>query len=307
MTRTHIGVDLSKDWLDVFDPRSGHARVANIEAPIRAWLGTLGPEDVIVFEATSLCDGLILRLASACGQPFHRLNPLHGWHFGQSLNLPKTDRVDAQMLARIGTERALEPSPAFAPERAELAELVGRRDQLKRMQTQERNRLGKTFSATVRADIRAALAALDRRVRKVEAAIGDFVSRHPDIDHGLRLLQSIPSIGRITGLTLLAAMPELGRTDRRAIASLGGLAPRARESGKWRGRRFLGNGRRQVRRALYMAALSAIRHGQLCPGLVARMREAGKPGKVVAIAVARKLLTIANAVLRDQTPYATNA
>lgn len=307
MTRTHIGVDLSKDRLDVYDPRTGHARVANTGTDIRTWLSTLGPQDIVVFEATSFCGDLLLRLASACGQPFHRLNPLHGWHFAQSLNLPKTDRIDARMLARIGAERALQPSPAFAPERAELAELVGRRDQLKRMQTQEKNRLGKTFSATVKADIRASLAALDRRVRRVESAIRDFVSAHPDIARGLRLLQSIPGIGPVTALTLLATMPELGQADRRAIASLGGLAPRARESGKWQGRRFLGNGRRQVRRALYMAALSVIRHGQPCPGLVARMRDAGKPGKVVAIAVARKLLTIANAVIRDQTPYAATA
>lgn len=304
MTQTYIGVDLSKDWLDVFDPRTGHGRVTNAEASIRTWLATLGAEDVIVFEATSFCDGPILRLASATGQPFHRLNPSHSWHFAQSLNLPKTDRVDARMLARIGTERALPPSPAIAPERAELAELVGRRDQLKRMQTQEKNRLRKTFSSVVKVDIRASLAALERRIRKAESAIQDFVAAHPDIARKLRLLESIPSIGRVTAVTLLAAMPELGNADRRAIASLGGLAPRARESGKWQGRRFLGNGRRQVRQALYMAALSAIRHGRLCPGLIDRMRDAGKPGKVVAIAVARKLLTIANAVLRDQTPYA---
>lgn len=209
------------------------------------------------------------------------------------------------MLARLGAERRLAPSPTVTPERvelAELAELVSRRDQLKRMQTQEKNRLAKAVSAVVKADIRAALAMLARRIARIEAATEAFVAAHPQIARADRLLRSVPSIGPVTSLTLLATMPELGQADRRAIASLGGLAPRARDSGRWQGRRSIGQGRRHVRRALYMASLSAIRHEALCPDLVARMRAAGKPGKVIAIAVARKLLTIANAVLRDETP-----
>jgi len=98
-------------------------------------------------------------------------------------------------------------------------------------------------------------------------------------------------------------MPEPGHCDRREAASLGGLAPRARESGKWLGRRHTGDGRRHVRRALYMAALSAMRHANFCAGFVRGLRDKGKPGKVIAIALARKMLTIANAVLRDQTPF----
>lgn len=307
MTQNYIGVDLSKDWLDVFDLRGSHRRVANAAPSIRAFLKGLAPDDLIVFEATSLCDGRLLRLASASKVPFHRLNPLHGWHFAQSLNLPKTDRIDARMLARLGAERRLHPSVPFDPARAELAELIGRRDQLKRMETQEKNRLLKTFSSAVKADIRASLAALARRIAKIEAATEAFVAAHPAIADRLRLLESIPSIGPVTALTLLAAMPELGQADRRAIASLGGLAPRARESGRWQGRRFIGAGRRLVRTALYMASLSAIQKGRICPGLVDRMRAEKRPGKVIAIAVARKLLTIANAVMRDQTPYRSEA
>lgn len=207
----------------------------------------------------------------------------------------------------MGAERSLVPDPPFDTVRAEMTELVGRRDQLKRMETQEKNRLAKANSLVVKADIRASLASLARRIEKAEAVIETFLAAHPVLAAPLRLLQSIPGVGRITALTLMAAMPELGRTGRREIASLGGLAPRARESGKWRGLRHVGGGRRQVRRALYMAALSAIRLGTVCPELVARMRAAGKPGKVIAIAVARKLITIANAILRDQTPFCTAA
>ena len=303
MTHNYIGVDLSKEWLDIYNPESGFARIRNTEAELRGFLRGLGARDFLIFEATSLCDGPILRCASAAQVPFHRLNPLHGWHFSRSLNLPKTDRVDAWMLARMGAERRLERSAPLDPERAELAELNTRRDQLKRMETQEKNRLGKTVSSAVKADIRATLRMLARRIARIEAGITGFLRARPECARAVALLESIPGVGRVTSVTLLSAMPELGQCDRRAIASLGGLAPKARESGKWRGHRAIGQGRRHVRRALYMAALSALRHRSFCTPWVRALREKGKPGKVIAIAVARKILTIANAVLRDQTPF----
>ena len=303
MTYTYIGVDLSKDWLDVVHPIKGHSRVANTDRSIRAWLGQLEPQAFVVFEATSLCDQRLMRHASALGQAYFRLNPLHAWHFGQSLNLPKTDRVDAAMLARLGMERALTPAPAYAAHRAELAELNARRDQLKRMQTQEKNRLSKTVFPGVRSDIREVLRVLGRHVDKIEAQINEFIAQHPDLRTKLALLESIPGIGRVASVTLLSTMPELGQADRRAVASLGGVAPKARESGKWRGRRTIGAGRRHVRRVLYMAGLSVLSHGTLATSLVRRLRDKGKAGKVIIIALARKILTLANAVLRDQTPF----
>lgn len=303
MTRTYIGVDLSKDWLDIHDPRSGHSRLPNQEAALRRWLSNLPSDSFLVFEATSLCDQLILRLASALGRPFHRLNPLHGWHFGRSLNLPKTDRIDAAMLARLGAERRLTASPGFAASRATLAELSGRRDQIKRMETQEKNRLAKTFDSTVRRDIEDSLDILAERIRRIDAVIERHLAAHHELARDAALLETIPGVGRVTAVTLLAVLPELGRLDRRAIASLGGLAPRARESGKWRGHRFTGQGRRHVRRALYLSALSAMRAGSPLARFVQRLRDKGKAGKTIAIALARKLLTIANAVIRDQKPF----
>ncbi len=303
MTQNYIGVDLSKNWLDIFHPQNGHSRVANTTADIRDWLAGLSPEDLPVFEATSGCDGLLLRQAGALGRPVHRVNPLHAWHFAQSLNLAKTDRVDARMLARLGAERGLAPSPSFVAERAELAALNGRRDQLKRMETQEKNRLTKAILQAIKDDIVGNLQTLAQRIKAMEAAIKAFLKAHPASAHAVELLESIPGIGRVTSVTLISTMPELGQCDRRAIASLGGLAPKARESGKWRGHRSIGAGRRHVRRALYMAALTTMRQDSFCADMVNKMRTAGKPGKVIAIALARKLLTIANAILRDETPF----
>ena len=303
MTRTYVGVDLSKDWIDVFHPETGERRVANARDALAGFLDGLDPDAVLVFEATSGCDGLLERMATAAGRPYRRLNPLHGWHFGRSLNLPKTDRVDARMLARIGAERTLEPSPGFDAARAELAELIGRRDQLKRLETQEENRLGKTWSASVADSHRAMLEVVRRQVAEAERAIEAFLRNHPELGRKARLLRTIPGVGLVASAVLAAQMPELGAVDRRAAASLAGLAPRARESGKWRGRRFTGDGRRHVRRALYMAALTAMRANSPFAQTVDRLRERGKPGRLVAIAMARKLLVIANAVLRDEQPF----
>lgn len=303
MTRNHIGVDLSKDFLDICDPRRGEARLANEPAAIAAWLAGLGPDDMIVYEATSRCDRplrLALRKARGSGV---RLNPLHAWHFARSLNLPKTDRVDAAMLARLGAER--QPAPDAAPDPAceVLRALASRRDQLKRMAAQEKNRLSDCTLDLVRKDIRAELKGLASRIENIEKAIAEHLTRHPALAAAERLLRSIPCFGPATSVTLLAHLPELGRVDRRAIASLGGLAPRARESGRWKGKRMLGDGRRHIRRALFMASLSALRHPGLFADFIAKMKAANKPGKVILMAVARKLLTIANAVLRDGVPF----
>ena len=127
----------------------------------------------------------------------------------------------------------------------------------------------------------------------------------PQLAEQAGLLRSIPGIGQITAVELLAHLPQLGALDRRSVASLGGLAPKARESGKYRGKRRLGPGRWHIRSALYMAALSGLRHPTHFGGMAQRMRAAGKPGKVIAIAIARKILTIANAILRSGKPFQT--
>jgi transposase len=213
----------------------------------------------------------------------------------------KTDRVDARML--VGQERQPEPAPATDPAREALAELVHRRDQLRRMETQEKNRLARTADSLVARDVRASLKALGGRVARFDAAIARHLAENEELGAQARLLASIPGIGPVTAAGLLAHLPELGRLDRRAVASLGGVAPRARDSGTFRGRRQVGPGRRNVRRLLYMAALSLWRKPDAHGGFTRRLKDAGKAPKVVLLALARKVLTIANAVLRDATPY----
>lgn len=306
MAQNYIGVDLSRDWIDVFDPRRGASRLDSSAASLTRWMHGLGPDDFLVFEATSGCDQTIRRLAQARSVAFRRINPLHGWHFARSLNLPKTDRVDAHMLARLGRERGLSADLPRSQARLDLAEMEGRREQIKRMIVQEKNRLQKATLPAIQADHRAVLAGLERRVAAIGRLIRDHLAAHPELARCARALATIPGIGPVAATVLIAYLPELGHLDRKAVASLGGLAPRARESGKWRSTRRIGDGRRRIRRALYMAALSAMRADSPFADTVRHLRDKGKPGKLIAIAIARRLLTIANAIIRDQTQYRAN-
>ena len=307
MTQNYIGVDLSADHLDICDPLRGARRIANTSPAIRRFLAGLGGADFVVFEATSGCDGPLLAEAERAGIAHTRLNPARAWHFARSLGLAKTDRVDAAMLARFGAERRPEADAVRDAARVELALLTRRRDQLKRMQVQEKNRRADDLPSAVRGDIDAVLRVFARHVARIEKAIAALLRAHPHLDAQARLLRSIPGIGPVAASALLAHLPELGTCDRRAIASLAGLAPKARDSGKFggkfRGKRFVGDGRRQVRKALYMAALYAMRQPELFEAMAQRMRAVHKPGKVIVIAIARKLVTIANAVIRDQRPF----
>lgn len=309
MARNYIGVDLAKDFLEVCDPVRGRSRVANRPKAVAHWVAGLGETDFVVYEATSGCDRPLRVALAEAGRPGARVNPLHAWHYARSRNRAKTDRLDAALLADYGRERQPAPDPALDPAREALRALVGRRDQLRRMEVQEKNRLSGCLAegapALVVRDVRAGLARLARSLAKIEAAIRDEVAGDATLARDARLLRSIPDIGPVTAVTLLAWLAELGHTDRRAAASLAGVAPRARDSGKYRGRRFLGDGRRQVRRALYMAALSELRHPGFLADFVRRMKEAGKPGKVILMAVARRLLVVANAVLRTGEPFRT--
>jgi transposase len=167
----------------------------------------------------------------------------------------------------------------------------------------QKNRLSDCTLDLVGKDIRAELKGLARRIEGMEKAIAEHLARHPALAAAERLLRSIPCLGAVTAVTLLAHLPELGHASRRAVASLGGVAPRARESGCWKGRRSLGDGRRHIRRALFMASLSAFRHPGFLADFIAKMKAARKPGKVILMAVARKLLTIANAILRTGVPF----
>jgi transposase len=305
-----VGVDVSKGRLDVAcrrgdapaeafalpnDP-AGHAELARR-------LGVAGPA-LVVLEATG---GLELPAAAALGAAglgVAVVNPRQVRDFARATGrLAKTDAIDAAALAHFAQAVRPPVRPLPDADTRALEALLGRRRQLLEMLTMERNRLGGCGDARVRADLWAHVAWLERRLARADAELAAAVRASPLWRERDQLLRGLPGVGPVTSLTLLAGLPELGAVGNRAAAALAGLAPFAADSGGRRGRRRVAGGRAAVRSALYMAALSARRHNPVLRAFADRLRAAGKPPKVVLTAVARKLVVIANAVLRSGKPW----
>ncbi|EJL20243.1 transposase, partial [Caulobacter sp. AP07] len=301
-----VGIDVSKHHLDVFDAARGRGeRLTNTAEAIAALVQRLaGPDRLTVFEATGDYDLLLRRALEAAGSPYVRVNPTRARDFARAAGfLAKTDAVDARMLAALGT--ALRPAPATPshPARQRLAQLHKRRDQLVAMRKQERTRRAEASDPDLIDDLDDHLAWLDRTVARFDKDIAAFVAEQPALDQASRLIRSIPGVGPVTAATLLALVPELGLRSPKALAALAGLAPFNHDSGKLRGTRAIRGGRKRVRDALYMAAVAACRSQSRFKTSYKALRDAGKPPKLAFIAIARKLLITANAVIRDQQPF----
>lgn len=297
-----VGIDVSKHHLDIFE--DGRAtRVANSEASVADLVGRWR-DRFVLFEATGSYDRCLRQALEAAGIAFARVNPARARDFARATGrLAKTDAIDARLLAAMAQSLCVARQRDSDPEREALARAHKRRDQLVHMRQQERTRCTECDQAALRADIEAHLQWLDTQIARWEAEIKRLVAQSATLSHRADRLRSIPGIGPVAATTLLALVPELGALSPKKIAALAGLAPFNVDSGQFRGRRKIKGGRKRVRDALYMAAVAAIRHNARLKPLYLRLREAGKPAKLALIAVARKLLIIANAILRDQTVF----
>ncbi len=302
-----VGIDVSKSSLDMCIEPAGEAlHVAYDEAGIKQILGRLkelGPT-LIVMEATG---GLELRIATELASqalPVVVINPRQARDYAKATGqLAKTDQVDAAMLA--GFAQAIRPQVRAhkdADTRA-LDDLVSRRRQLIDMRVQETLRLGTAASKPLEKSLNQHIAWLDKRIAEIDTDLTNTL-RESDVWRAKDdLLRGIPGVGAVTTLTMLAKCPELGRLNRREIAALAGVAPLANDSGKHRGKRFIWGGRADVRAVLYMAAISAIRCNDIIKAFAERLKKAGKAPKVVIVACMRKLLTIMNSMLKNNTPW----
>ncbi len=300
----HIGIDVSKDQLDLFSIARDKAwRIANERDAIRVLLRELPPDALVVFEATSVYDKTLRRVLSRAGRPFARVNPRRAREFARATGLlAKTDRVDARMLAWLGAR--LDPTPTCepSPERQHLAELLQRRNQLVEMRKQEKTRLKQVDPGPLRRDIKSLIEVLSRHIATFERAIKNLIETNTEFDRLVHTLQTAPGVGPVIAATLIAEMPELGNLDRRAVALLAGLAPIADDSGKRKGYRKISGGRPRLRRALYLAALTAKRNPAFQP-FYDRLRDNGKQPKTAIIAVARKLIVTLNAMIRNNETF----
>jgi transposase len=302
-----IGIDVAKAHLDVHVRPDGTTdRVANAPDAIAGLVARLVPRRpaLVVLEATGGLEYPVAAALAAAGVPVAVINPRQARDFAKSVGrLAKTDALDAAVLA-LFAER-IRPDPRPLPDAAarDLDALVQRRRQLVEMRVAEECRLKTTAAAKVRKSLQAHIDWLNKQLDKVEAELAAAVEASPVWRAKDDLLRTIPGIGPTVSRTLVAALPELGTLTGRQIGALVGLAPVARDSGQARGKRFIAGGRAGVRSVLYLAALSACRYNPAVRAFSDRLRQAGKATKVRLVAVARKLLMIANAVVRTARAF----
>ncbi len=304
------GIDVSKDALELACwPRGLEQRFANDEAGVAALCQALQGLNVtlVVLEATGGYEREAACALAAAGVAVAVVNARQARDFAKSMGtLAKTDRIDARLLAQWAEVLWRSPKreallkPLADAEQQRLEALVLRRRQLVGMLVAERQRLSISHRST-RRSIEVLIAAIRRQIDEVEAQLAQHVAQHHAATS--TLLESARGIGPNTATALIAGVPELGKLSRRHISALVGVAPFNRDSGKSRGKRSIHGGRAQVRSALYMATLAAIRFNSVIKRFYQRLVQAGKPKKVAIVACMRKLLTILNAMVKSGQPW----
>ena len=292
-----VGAALPAELAHVSNDAEGHSALSDALAKLQPGL--------VLMEATGGYEAALACALQAAGLRVAVINPRMARDFARAMQrLAKTDRIDAATLAEFAAVLAQRPDcerfvrPLSEPEQQDLAALVTRRRQLVAMQLSERQRQRLRLARPVaRPSIEAMLETIARQLDDVDAEMVSHVEQH----HAAmaKLLQSVAGIGRVAAATLIAELPELGRLNRRQICALVGVAPYANDSGSSRGRRRIIGGRFEVRRALYMATLTATRFNPAIRAFYKRLVAAGKLKKVALIACMRKLITHLNAITRD--------
>lgn len=299
-----LGADVAKDSVVFHDNQTGRCwGAANTPESLDEALEPYAHYDWLVCETTGGYERLLLEVATAAGLSGARADAAQVKAFIVSHGgKAKTDRIDAAWLSRYGLERAdtLTPWQALDPRREGFAELLRHRQDLLTQRTQAKNRRSAPLSQPLHALLDQQIEFLSRQITQIDEAMADLLQAHDQLGGDERILRRIPSIGPVAARTLLALLPELGRIGPKQAASLAGLAPHPRDSGTTNRRRVMTGGRSGLKPVLFMAALSAARaHPQLSV-FYQRLTQAGKPKRLALAAVARKLVVIANAKLRDE-------
>jgi transposase len=307
MDAIYVGIDVSKDRLDVHIRPTGEAFAVTRDGKgleeLVERLRALSPV-LIAVEATGGFETVVAAAIAGAQLPLAVVNPAQVRHFAQAVGKrAKTDPIDAAVIAHFA--QAVNPEPRGVPDEDArlLAELVARRRQIIEMIVAERLRQKRASAIRVRKSLARHIAALEKELPLIDADIDTMVRGSPVWRGKEDLLISFKGVGPIIARLLLADIPELGRLTRRQIASLAGLAPFTRRSGKWKGKSMIAGGRASVRAGLFLAALTASRRNPVMARFHQRLIAAGKPKMVALIAVARKVLTTLNAMLRDKTKW----
>src|SRR5712672_1441993 len=301
-----VGIDVAKAALDVFIGSAGAAfSVANDEVGIRELLRQLKPADFVILEATGGLEMPVASALAAAGIAVAIVNPRQVRDFARG-RLAKTDRLDAEVLARFGQAVRPEARPLANEQAQALEALVTRRRQLVEMLTAEKNRRARAPKILHRS-IDEHIRWLEKRLAGFDDELAEMIRDTPLWRERDELLRSVPGVGKVLSSTLLAQLPELGMLNRKQIAALAGLAPFNRDSGNMRGSRCIWGGRAQVRRVLYMATVAGVRSNPVIKNFYTQLRARGKYPKSALTACMRKLLVILNAMLHNKTNWQTPA
>lgn len=305
--QNYVGCDISKQWLDFFDETSGRCqRIDNQADAIGTYVAGLCPaRDFVVMEATGVHDRLLRHALAKAGIGFSRHNPTHTHHYAKSTaRRAKTDPLDARMLSSYGRRYHPEAEPAPREEGEHLQSLARHRDHLVEIRAKLKKLRSEAFDAMVIEDLEDMIASCDTRIKTTESRIAEAIRQSEDTARDNALMVSVPGVSKVTAFSLLAHLPELGLRSPKAIAALAGLAPFDNKSGKLNRRSQIQGGRSRVRRALYMAALGAIRACERFRDFYSAIAARSGSKKLAIIAVARKLLVVLNAVIRDKKAFA---
>ncbi len=304
----YVGIDVSKKQLDLaFEPDNGAKQFSNDDVGIAELVAQLKSPipRLVVLEATGGLELLVTAALAVAGVPVVVVNPRQVRDFAKAIGrLAKTDQLDARVLALFAKAVQPEPRPVRDAENQALEDFVARRRQIVEMITAEKNRLSMSRRATAQ-DIEVHIRWLEKRLTKVDSDLHDRLKQSPVWRAKDELLRSVPGVGPVLSVTLLASVPELGKLNGKQIAALVGVAPLNRDSGGRRGTRAIWGGRADVRRALYMASVAAIRCNPVIRDFWQRLRNAGKKPKLALVACMRKLLVTLNAMIRSGAPWRT--
>ena len=311
MMKQHtVGIDISKAHLEAHRRVDGQsARFANDQGGFQAlidWIGT--PVECVAYEATGPYHWDFEEALSKAKLPLARVNPWQARRFAEATgSRAKTDTVDARMLAQLAASLDPRRTPVPSKTQRRLQELQTSRDSLMRQRTAALNRRAQLRDPLLKRQNQTQINLFERHVRAIDRQLQQLIQSDPERARKLEILTSIPGIATTTATGLLAEMPELGTLTAKAAASLAGLAAVPRESGTWQGRAFIRGGRQRARRLLYMPAVSTLRWNRDLAAVYRRLTARGKPGKVALVAVMRKLIVLANTLVRQDRNWLPEA
>jgi transposase len=301
------GIDISQDWIDVHIHPEGHNRRISNDAAgmlqLVSWLQSYAPEKVVC-EATGGLERLTVKTLRDVGMKCYAVNPARINGFRQATGkLAKTDILDAEVIALFAARMDIEEREPLSVTAQKLKDHAARRRQLVEMQVQERNRLKRCHDTDGKKSINKVLALLEKERQNLEEKMLNLVRKDQELGHKMDILTSIPGIGDIVALTLVSDMPELGKINDKQAASLAGLAPQDRQSGLRARKASIRGGRKCVRTAMYMAAMSAKKYNPAIRPFYERLVQNGKPKMVALTAAMRKLLIQANQLLTEDRKW----